>query len=188
MWTSHSPPFPWTENEDESVIVYTFLRKMLVFAAKGIARRCSLSCRQWDLPAVSWYFLVCHDFLDFSRYFLIACFGTCRVGWWKCWKKLEFEDSHTTMIDKGMTLNRSMVTNCQQLQVLSGSPRPFYWAGSGDFVLASRRLILEVHGYPEAQIWGQLTALNVHSLYIWMITVARKWKYCSNQPEQDEFA
>lgn len=68
---------------------------MLVFAAKGIARRCSLSCRQWDLPAVSWYFLVCHDFLDFSRYFLIACFGTCRVGWWKCWKKLEFEDSHT---------------------------------------------------------------------------------------------
>lgn len=116
MWTSHSPPFPWTENEDESVIVYTFLRKMLVFAAKGIARRCSLSCRQWDLPAVSWYFLVCHDFLDFSRYFLIACLGTCRVGWWKCWKKLEFEDSHTTMIDKGMTLNRSMVTivnNCR---------------------------------------------------------------------------
>jgi len=39
-------------------------------------------------------------------------------------------------------------------KVRSGSPRPFYWAGSGDFVLASRRLILEVHGYPEvAQNW-----------------------------------
>jgi len=32
--------------------------------------------------------------------------------------------------------------------------RPFYWAGSGDFVLASRALILHVHGYPEiAQNW-----------------------------------
>lgn len=34
------------------------------------------------------------------------------------------------------------------------SPRPFYWAGSGDFVLASRQLILSVRGYPEvAQNW-----------------------------------
>lgn len=34
------------------------------------------------------------------------------------------------------------------------SPRPFYWAGSGDFVLASRQLILAVRGYPEvAQNW-----------------------------------
>merc|ERR1711933_37347 len=32
--------------------------------------------------------------------------------------------------------------------------RPFYWAGSGDFVLASRDLLLRVHGYPQvAQNW-----------------------------------
>ena len=28
--------------------------------------------------------------------------------------------------------------------------RPFYWPGSGDFVLTSRRWVLAVHGYPEA--------------------------------------
>lgn len=27
--------------------------------------------------------------------------------------------------------------------------RPFYWPGSGDFVLASKQLILAVRGYPE---------------------------------------
>mmetsp|Transcript_34310 Transcript_34310/g.102537 ORF Transcript_34310/g.102537 Transcript_34310/m.102537 type:complete len:295 (+) Transcript_34310:1-885(+) len=33
-------------------------------------------------------------------------------------------------------------------------PRPFYWAGSGDFVLASRELVRHVHGYPQiAQNW-----------------------------------
>uniref|UniRef100_A0A7S1KWT2 Hexosyltransferase n=1 Tax=Alexandrium catenella TaxID=2925 RepID=A0A7S1KWT2_ALECA len=33
-------------------------------------------------------------------------------------------------------------------------PRPFYWAGSGDFVLASRELVLHVRGYPQiAQNW-----------------------------------
>ncbi|CAE7341938.1 unnamed protein product [Symbiodinium necroappetens] len=32
--------------------------------------------------------------------------------------------------------------------------RPFYWPGSGDFVLTSRRWVLAVHGYPEvAQNW-----------------------------------
>ncbi|CAE8638435.1 unnamed protein product [Polarella glacialis] len=32
--------------------------------------------------------------------------------------------------------------------------RPFYWAGSGDFVLTSRRLVMGIHGYPEvAQNW-----------------------------------
>lgn len=35
---------------------------------------------------------------------------------------------------------------------LDGSPsqlRPFYWPGSGDFVLASRSLVNHVHGYPQ---------------------------------------
>merc|ERR1712039_335640 len=32
--------------------------------------------------------------------------------------------------------------------------RPFYWAGSGDFVLTSRAFIFHVHGYPQvAQNW-----------------------------------
>ncbi|CAE7220593.1 unnamed protein product [Symbiodinium pilosum] len=32
--------------------------------------------------------------------------------------------------------------------------KPFYWPGSGDFVLTSRRWILAIHGYPEvAQNW-----------------------------------
>jgi len=36
----------------------------------------------------------------------------------------------------------------------AAEPRPFYWAGSGDFVLASRELVHHVHGYPQiAQNW-----------------------------------
>lgn len=36
----------------------------------------------------------------------------------------------------------------------ASEPRPFYWAGSGDFVLASRALLLHVRGYPQiAQNW-----------------------------------
>ncbi|CAK8986010.1 unnamed protein product [Durusdinium trenchii] len=44
---------------------------------------------------------------------------------------------------------------CTEGRFVPDAPqRPFYWAGSGDFVLASKQKIMEVRGYPEvAQNW-----------------------------------
>lgn len=54
------------------------------------------------------------------------------------------------------------------------SPRPFYWAGSGDFVLASRQLILSVRGYPEARYHQSPKRVDAMAFTCWIIDLNTK--------------